>query len=141
MLFTPPSDIYFQTLVAETTGGDAYENAVKQVHDHLHALADAAHLSRKLVSIGPCGDKRREQKNVHLSNVIECKVRHAIMTPTKLRLAPISPKTIAIAASEETIRESEKWWVVKTIARTDVKPRGWSQVTIARDDTFSSHLG
>jgi hypothetical protein len=55
MLFTPPSDIYFQTLVTETTGGGAYENAVKQVRDHLHALAGAAHLSRKLVSIGPCG--------------------------------------------------------------------------------------
>jgi hypothetical protein len=118
MLFTPPSDLYFQALAAETTGRDAYENAVKQVHDHLHALVDAAHLLRKLVSIGPCGDKRREQKNVHFSNVIKRKVRHAIMTPTKLRLAPISPKTIAIAASEETIRELEKWWVVKTIART-----------------------
>jgi hypothetical protein len=137
VLLTPPSDLYFQALVAETMGRDAYENAVKQVRDHLHALADAAHLSRKLVSIGSCGYKTREQKNVHLSNVIKRKVRHAIMTPTKLRLAPISPKTIAIAASEETIRELEKWWVVKTIARTDVKPRGWSQVTIARDDTFT----
>ena len=77
------------------------------------------------MSIGPCGDKTRELKNVPLSNFIKRKVRDAIMTPTKLRLAPISPKTIAIAASEETIRELEKWWVVKTIARTDVKQRGW----------------
>jgi hypothetical protein len=60
MLFTPPSDLYFQALVVETTGRDAYENVVKQVRDHLHALVDAAHLPRKLVSIGTCGDKRRE---------------------------------------------------------------------------------
>jgi hypothetical protein len=77
------------------------------------------------VSIGPCGDKTSKPKNVPLSNFIKRKVRHAIMTPTKLRLAPISPKTIAIAASEETIGELEKWWVLKTIARTDAKPRGW----------------
>jgi len=125
MLFTPPSDLYLQALVAETTGRDAYEDAEKQVRDCLHALVDAAHLSRKLVSIGPCGDKTRELKNIPLSNFMKRKVRHAIMTPTKLRLAPISPKTIAIAASEETIRELEKWWVLTSIARTDVKPRGW----------------
>jgi hypothetical protein len=65
------------------------------------------------VSIGPCGYKTREPKNVPLSNFIKRKVRHAITTPTKLRLAPISPKTIAIAAAEETIRELEKWWAVK----------------------------
>ena len=60
MLFTPTSDLYLQVIVAEMTGRDAYEDAEKQVHDHHHALADAAHLSRKLVSIRPCGDKTRE---------------------------------------------------------------------------------
>lgn len=36
------------------------------------------------------------------------KVRQAMIVPTRLRITPTSPNTIAIAASEETIQEPGK---------------------------------
>ena len=63
MLFTPPSDLYLQALVAETTGRDAYEDAEKQVRDRLHALVDAAHLYREnLLALGLAEIKRENRK-------------------------------------------------------------------------------
>jgi hypothetical protein len=52
--------------------------------------------------IDACQD---ENRCIHFSNFIKRNVRQAMMTPTRVRSAQTSPKTIAIAASGDTIQE------------------------------------
>jgi hypothetical protein len=43
-----------------------------------------------------------KQGSVQFSIIMKRSVRHAIMTPTRLIIAPVRPNAIAIEASEET---------------------------------------